>query len=87
MAVKKKTKVPDIEIRVRNMGNVLRKLEKGHKKRKYTCGGGSGFWVFGSALAMILSYSRSESILWSILHGAFSWFYVLFRGMQIWGWF
>ena len=84
----KKKSTPDIEIRVRNMGKVVRELEKGHKKKKRMCGGGcGGFWVFGSALAMILSYTRSESILWAILHGVLSWFYVLFRGMQIWGWF
>jgi len=85
----KKKKVPDIEIRVRNMANVVRKLEKSGKRKKYMCGGGcsGGFWVFGSALAMILSYSRNEAILWAILHGVLSWFYVLFRAMQIWGWF
>ncbi len=32
----------------------------------------------GSALAMILSWDRSHSILWAILHGIFSWFYVIF---------
>ena len=32
----------------------------------------------GSALAMILSYSVNESIIWAIIHGVLSWFYVLY---------
>lgn len=32
----------------------------------------------GTALAMILSYSKWHSILWAILHGIFSWFYVIY---------
>ena len=32
----------------------------------------------GCALAMILSWSRNASILWAILHGILSWFYVLY---------
>ena len=77
----KKKKRPDIDIKVRN----LDKLCKADKKEKCThhCG---HFWIFGSALAMILSYVQNTSILWAILHGALSWFYVLFRAMQIWGW-
>ena len=31
----------------------------------------------GCALAMVLSWSRNSSILWAILHGFFSWFYVI----------
>jgi len=79
---KKKKDDVDIKVNVRN----LNKLSKMHKKNKRYGSPCSGFWVFGSALAMILSYTRSESILWAILHGILSWFYILFRGMQIWGW-
>lgn len=32
----------------------------------------------GATLAMILSYSRSASILWAMLHGIFSWAYVIY---------
>jgi len=32
----------------------------------------------GAALAMILSYSLNKSILWAILHGVCSWFYVIY---------
>tara|TARA_Y100000310_G_C20304027_1_gene633129 strand:- start:198 stop:467 length:270 start_codon:yes stop_codon:yes gene_type:complete len=85
--VVKKKKTPDIDIKVRNLDKVIKADKKNKKKvccSTHSCG---GCWMFGSALAMILSYTRSESILWAILHGIFSWFYVLFRAMQIWGWF
>lgn len=32
----------------------------------------------GSALAMILSYYKWNSILWAIIHGFFSWVYVIY---------
>jgi len=32
----------------------------------------------GTALAMILSYAFNKSILWAILHGVCSWFYVIY---------
>ena len=32
----------------------------------------------GSALAMILSYSINKSILFAIVHGIFSWIYVIY---------
>jgi hypothetical protein len=33
---------------------------------------------FGSALAMVISYTAWRSIGWAIIHGIFSWFYVLY---------
>lgn len=33
---------------------------------------------FGSALAMAISFSTNRSVLWAILHGIFSWFYVIY---------
>ena len=34
--------------------------------------------TMGTALAMILSFTKWHSILWCIIHGLFSWFYVLY---------
>ena len=34
-------------------------------------------YLSGYALAVTLSWSRNGSILWCILHGVFSWIYVL----------
>jgi len=76
-------KTQDIDIKIKGVN----KKDFCGSKHKHPYSHCSGFWVFGSALAMILSYSRSEAILWAILHGVLSWFYVLFRAMQIWGWF
>jgi len=75
---------PSIDIRVRNLDKLC-KDDGGWRGRKMCGGHGCNFWVFGSALAMILSYTQNSSILWAILHGVVSWFYVLFRAMQVWG--
>lgn len=34
--------------------------------------------TFGSALAIAISFTTHKSILWAILHGVFSWFYVIY---------
>jgi len=36
----------------------------------------------GAALAMILSFQLNHSILWAILHGICSWFYVIYRAYK-----
>ena len=33
---------------------------------------------FGSALAMVISWSANKSLLWAIVHGLLSWLYVLY---------
>jgi hypothetical protein len=33
---------------------------------------------FGSALAIAISYTNNHSILWAIIHGIFSWVYVVY---------
>lgn len=33
---------------------------------------------FGSALAIVISWSQHHSILWAILHGVLSWLYVVY---------
>ncbi len=32
----------------------------------------------GSAIAVVASWSRNESILWAILHGILGWIYVIY---------
>ncbi len=34
--------------------------------------------TFGSALAIAISWHAHQSILWAIIHGIFSWFYVIY---------
>lgn len=38
---------------------------------------GSGIGL-GSIIAVVLSWSVNHSILWAILHGVLSWFYVIY---------
>lgn len=38
---------------------------------------------FGAALAMVISYTKSKSVLWAIIHGLLSWGYVVYH--LIWG--
>jgi hypothetical protein len=38
---------------------------------------------FGSALAMAISFGINKSIGWAILHGLFSWFYVIYYAVFI----
>ena len=33
---------------------------------------------FGSCLAMVISYSTWHSVMWAIIHGLFSWVYVIY---------
>lgn len=33
---------------------------------------------FGTALAMVISWSQNGSVLWAIFHGLLSWIYVLY---------
>lgn len=85
MVKKRKVKKnSDLKIEVKNLDKAIKA-----SKDKCDCGSknGSGFYLFGAALAMVMSFDRAGSILWAILHGIFSWFYVLYRAMQIWGWF
>ncbi len=36
---------------------------------------------FGSALAIVISWSQNHSILWAIVHGILSWFYVMYYAL------
>ena len=37
---------------------------------------------FGSALAITISWSANKSILWAIVHGILSWFYVIYYAIK-----
>ncbi len=36
---------------------------------------------FGTALAIAISWSANKSILWAIIHGIFSWLYVVYYAL------
>ncbi len=37
---------------------------------------------FGTALAIAISWSANQSILWAIVHGVLSWFYVIYYAIR-----
>jgi len=41
--------------------------------------------TFGSCLAIVVSYSAWHSIPWAILHGLFSWGYVIYYAIRYLG--
>ena len=49
--------------------------EKGQKIVRKTVKTGISF---GSALAMVISYTAWHSICWAIVHGLLSWIYVIY---------
>ena len=76
------------DIKIRNLSKVGKMIcEDDKKKKRYCSSDGCHFWIFGSALAMIISYAKNASILWAILHGVLSWFYILYSAMKGAGWF
>ena len=34
---------------------------------------------FGSALAIAISWTKNQAVLWAIFHGICSWFYVIYH--------
>ena len=32
----------------------------------------------GSAIAVVISWSRNNSVIWAIVHGIFSWLYIIY---------
>ena len=36
---------------------------------------------FGSALAIVISWTANKSIAWAVIHGLFSWIYVLYYAL------
>ena len=35
--------------------------------------------TIGAIIAVVMSWEANHSILWAVLHGIFSWFYILYR--------
>lgn len=58
--------------------NRLDEIEHGSEAEKDHDSRSIGIWIFGSALAMVLSWSRNASILYCIGHGIVSWIYVVY---------
>ena len=37
---------------------------------------------FGSALAMVISWTANKSLMWAIVHGLLSWLYVIYYALR-----
>ena len=37
----------------------------------------------GTVLAVIISWSVNKSVLWAVIHGMFSWFYIIYYFIAI----
>ena len=55
------------------------------KKPNFASGSLKTGLTFGSCLAMIISYAAWKSIFWAILHGLFSWGYVIYYAIRYTG--
>jgi hypothetical protein len=51
---------------------------KERKEKRFRVPGSGSAITFGSALAITISWSIHKSVLWAIIHGFFSWFYVIY---------
>ena len=38
--------------------------------------------TFGSALAMVISWTANQSLLWAVVHGLLSWLYVVYYALR-----
>ncbi len=53
------------------------------RKKSSSAGGAARAGIgFGTALAIAISWSANHSILWAILHGILSWFYVIYYAIK-----
>ena len=72
-----------LELRLRDMGDEDRLDELEERIDELESGGGgtagiSIVYALGMTIAVVLSWSRNGSILWCMLHGLFSWGYVIY---------
>ena len=70
--------------RSRNPGSLRVFLQKGidmtekHEKSSAAKSAAKHGITFGSALAMVISYTTWKSVGWAIIHGLMSWLYVIY---------
>jgi hypothetical protein len=59
-------------------GQAIRQPKEGSMNVNYGVEGAKYGISFGTALAIAISYTNNHSILWAIIHGFFSWLYVIY---------
>jgi hypothetical protein len=67
--------IEELQDRVEELEERIKEFED---KRGSSSDGAAGGYLLGTVIAVVLSWSRNASILWCILHGIFSWAYVIY---------
>ena len=70
------TPVDELQERIEELEERTCDLEKNFNQLSQSAV--TGFYGLGTAIAIVLSWSRNASILWCILHGVLSWIYVIY---------
>jgi hypothetical protein len=69
----------DFEDQIEDLSSRLEQLENLAQERDSSRRGGVGLiYALGMAIAVTLSWAKNASILWCILHGMFSWAYIIY---------
>jgi hypothetical protein len=70
------TPVEELQETIKGLEKRIDDLE--NRFSRFSKSGVTGFYGLGTAIAVVLSWSRNASILWCILHGILSWIYVIY---------
>lgn len=70
--------IEDLESRIEELESNQQDIANSIPSNKYS-GCATIIYIPGLVLAMILSYTANQSILWAILHGYSSWLYVIYK--------
>lgn len=70
-----RSELDDAESRIEALEQRIEELDEGNESSQNT---GVAAYALGTSIAVVLSWSRSGSILWCMLHGLLSWVYVLY---------
>ena len=57
-------------------------MSEGKRKPGCGCCGGGIFGSVGAVLAALLSWKVNHAILWALVHGCLSWFYVIYHWLR-----
>jgi hypothetical protein len=68
------TDLEDLESRVSDLENAVEKNGSGSG-----AGCGAAFYSLGATLAVVISWEANHTVLWAVLHGFLSWFYVIYE--------
>ncbi len=69
----------DLESRVSDLEDAVEKNGSGSGVASASGGGcGAAFYSLGATLSVVISWEANHAVLWAVLHGFLSWFYVIY---------